>query len=298
MEAPTWPEYLDAAPGALRLAQRVDDPQAGPGPRRPPPSFTVGRSRRFSRGAVDAWMARRMRAALSVDAVLEDIRPRCRPQDAVQAPHLPVQPGGRATKSKPDARWSHLRSPRPSTTREKPQSRVFTPERRLFESLLDAFFDLSAPRRSRPRTVQPAPGLEHHEPIPKVEAAVVVKPEPADILHQEVVQVEPEDTPKVEHPAVTVREAKALPIDHDVDVEPDDLLVTNTNSGAQAVALVPVVNPIAATTVESALRSQHHVDVTNAARQSRWRSKQDVAALRLQARERMKVLRARRRAAP
>jgi hypothetical protein len=30
--------------------------------------------------------------------------PRCRPQDAVQAPHLPVQPGGRATKSKPDAR--------------------------------------------------------------------------------------------------------------------------------------------------------------------------------------------------
>jgi hypothetical protein len=188
---------------------------------------------------------------------------------------------------------SRLRSPRPSTTREKPQSRVFTPERRLFESLLDAFFDLSAPRRSRPRAVQPAPGLEHHEPIPKVEAAVVMKPEPADILHQEVVQVEPEDTPKEEHPAVTVREAKALPIDHDVDVEPDDLLVTNTNSGAQAVALEPAVNPIAAaTTVESALRSPRSGDVTNAARQSRWRSKQDAAALRLQARERMKVLRA------
>jgi hypothetical protein len=47
--------------------------------------------------------------------------------------------------------------------------------------------------------------------------------------------------------------------------------------------------------VESALRPRRQEDVTNnAARQSRWRSKQDAAALRLQARERMKVLRARR----
>jgi hypothetical protein len=70
---------------------------------------------------------------------------------------------------------------------------AWTPERALQVALMDAFMGLSrAPRRSRP--AEPTP-LEHHD-IPKLEAAVVVKLEPADILHQEVGVVEPEDKPK------------------------------------------------------------------------------------------------------
>jgi len=88
-------------------------------------------------------------------------------------------------------------------------------------------------------------------------------------------KLEPHDAPKLE-PAV----------------EP----VTNT---ARAVAAEDVVATI--DRVESVpkverndLRRRRSVTNTNAARQSRWRSKQDAAALRGQARERMKDLRARR----
>jgi hypothetical protein len=139
------------------------------------------------------------------------------------------------------------------------------PSTALQRDLMAVFMGFPVRKPRKPKLVEP-----HHEPALKLGP-----------------KSEPEDKPKEERTA-----------DHDVDVEPDDLLVTNTHSGARPV-LEPVVNPIAAaTTVESALRSRRSGDVTNAARQSRWRSKQDAAALRLQARERMKVLRARRRAAP
>jgi len=65
--------------------------------------------------------------------------------------------------------------------------------------------------------------------------------------------------------------------------------VTNT---ARAVAPEDVVATIDRVEERNDLRPR---SVTNAARQSRWRSKQDADALRLQARERMKALRARRR---
>jgi hypothetical protein len=67
------------------------------------------------------------------------------------------------------------------------------------------------------------------------------------------------------------------------------------------IAVEPVTNTpedVVATIerVESALRPRRPGDVTNAARQDRWRSKQDPVALRLEAQARMRDLRARRRA--
>jgi hypothetical protein len=86
-------------------------------------------------------------------------------------------------------------------------------------------------------------------------------------------KLEHADKPK--RPAVKVRKAKAGPV------------VTNTVLGVDA--LKPRMN--------NRRKNTGAVTNTNAARQSRWRSKQDAAALRGQARERMKVLRARRAAA-
>jgi hypothetical protein len=57
----------------------------------------------------------------------------------------------------------------------------------------------------------------------------------------------------------------------------------------QKAKVVPVTNTGNTGAVTNAVE-----DTTNAARQSRWRSKQDVVALRGQAKERMKGLRARR----
>jgi len=71
--------------------------------------------------------------------------------------------------------------------------------------------------------------------------------------------------------------AKAQPAAPKLTVEPAVVPVER----ATRVKVVPVTNTRA---------------VTNAARQSRWRSKQDPVALRGQAKERMKGLRARRRA--
>lgn len=69
-----WPEYMDIATvahyttlseGTIRGLMKGPDPL---------PSFTVGRSRRFLRLAVDTWMRRRAGASQAVDNVLEEIR--------------------------------------------------------------------------------------------------------------------------------------------------------------------------------------------------------------------------------
>ena len=70
----SWPEYMDIATLAryvclsestIRGLMRNADPL---------PSFTVGRSRRFLRQAVDTWMRRRAGAFTAVDAVIDEIR--------------------------------------------------------------------------------------------------------------------------------------------------------------------------------------------------------------------------------
>jgi excisionase family DNA binding protein len=73
MEAPTWPQYLDVATLARYTSLSegtIRGLMKGPNPL---PSFTVGRSRRFYRPAVDAWMARRAPGA-GMDALLDEIR--------------------------------------------------------------------------------------------------------------------------------------------------------------------------------------------------------------------------------
>ena len=57
--------YLTLSESTIRGLMKEPDPL---------PSFTVGRSRRFYRPAVDAWMARRVGASQAVDAVLEELR--------------------------------------------------------------------------------------------------------------------------------------------------------------------------------------------------------------------------------
>lgn len=70
----TWPEYLDIATLARYTslsAGTIRGLMKGPDPI---PSFTVGRSRRFYRPAVDAWMARQAGAGQAVDALLDEIK--------------------------------------------------------------------------------------------------------------------------------------------------------------------------------------------------------------------------------
>ena len=57
--------YLSLSESTIRALMKGPDPL---------PSFTVGRSRRFFRPAVDAWMARRAGASQAVDAVLDELR--------------------------------------------------------------------------------------------------------------------------------------------------------------------------------------------------------------------------------
>jgi len=57
--------YLSLSASTIRGLMKGSDPL---------PSFTVGRSRRFYRPAVDAWMARRAGASQAVDAVLDELR--------------------------------------------------------------------------------------------------------------------------------------------------------------------------------------------------------------------------------
>ncbi len=77
MEALAWPEYLDIATLArytslseAMLRKLLRDPLD------PIPSFLVGRSRRFYRPAVDAWMSRRGAVGQAVDQALAEIRSR------------------------------------------------------------------------------------------------------------------------------------------------------------------------------------------------------------------------------
>ena len=57
--------YLSLSESTIRGLMKDPDPL---------PSFTVGRSRRFCRPAVDTWMARRAGASKAVDAVLDELR--------------------------------------------------------------------------------------------------------------------------------------------------------------------------------------------------------------------------------
>ena len=57
--------YLSLSESTIRGLMKEPDPL---------PSFTVGRSRRFYRPAVDAWMVRKAGASQGVDAVLDEIR--------------------------------------------------------------------------------------------------------------------------------------------------------------------------------------------------------------------------------
>ena len=83
------------------------------------------------------------------------------------------------------------------------------------------------------------------------------------------------------HPECSARRRAAL--EPTVTIEP-------TPKVKQKAKIVPAVTNTGNTgAVTNAVK-----DTTNAARQSRWRSKQDVVALRGQAKERMKGLRARR----
>ena len=61
----TLAAYLSLSQSTIRGLMNGPDPL---------PSFTVGRSRRFYRPAVDAWMARRAGASQAVDAVLDELR--------------------------------------------------------------------------------------------------------------------------------------------------------------------------------------------------------------------------------
>ncbi len=70
------------------------------------------------------------------------------------------------------------------------------------------------------------------------------------------------------------------------------MIVAPTPKVERKAKIVPVTNTGNTGAVTNAVAK----DTTNAARQSRWRSKQDVVALRGQAQERMKGLRARRKA--
>ncbi len=61
--------YLSLSESTIRALMKGPDPL---------PSFTVGRSRRFYRPAVDAWMARQaaksQATAQAVDAILDELR--------------------------------------------------------------------------------------------------------------------------------------------------------------------------------------------------------------------------------
>lgn len=57
--------YTSLSEGTIRGLMKGPDPI---------PSFTVGRSRRFYRPAVDAWMARQAGAGQAVDALLDEIK--------------------------------------------------------------------------------------------------------------------------------------------------------------------------------------------------------------------------------
>ena len=57
--------YISLSASTIRGLMKGSDPL---------PSFTVGRSRRFYRPAVDAWMARRAGSSQAVDAVLDELR--------------------------------------------------------------------------------------------------------------------------------------------------------------------------------------------------------------------------------
>ena len=85
------------------------------------------------------------------------------------------------------------------------------------------------------------------------------------------------------HPECSARRRAAL--EHAVTIEP-------TPKVERKAKIVPVTNTGNTGAVTNAVAK----DTTNAARQSRWRGKQDVVALRGQAKERMKGLRARRKA--
>ncbi len=66
----TAAQYLDCSKGLIRkLLVATKDPL---------PSITLGRARRISRAALDAWMVRRMAAPAGVDDVLAAIRARPR----------------------------------------------------------------------------------------------------------------------------------------------------------------------------------------------------------------------------
>jgi excisionase family DNA binding protein len=58
-------DYLSLSESTIRGLMKGPDPL---------PSFTVGRSRRFYRPAVDTWMARRAGASQAVDAILAELR--------------------------------------------------------------------------------------------------------------------------------------------------------------------------------------------------------------------------------
>jgi len=57
--------YISLSASTIRGLMKGSDPL---------PSFTVGRSRRFYRPAVDSWLARRAGASQAVDLVLDEIR--------------------------------------------------------------------------------------------------------------------------------------------------------------------------------------------------------------------------------
>jgi hypothetical protein len=66
MDNATLARYTSLSESMIRkLAQDPADPLS---------SFLVGRSRRFYKPTVDAWMARRMAALTAVDTVLHEIR--------------------------------------------------------------------------------------------------------------------------------------------------------------------------------------------------------------------------------
>jgi excisionase family DNA binding protein len=71
---PGWPEflsissaarYLDCSEGFVRKLLSAPDPL---------PSLTIGRARRIPRAALDAYLARQMAGAPSVDALLAELR--------------------------------------------------------------------------------------------------------------------------------------------------------------------------------------------------------------------------------
>ena len=104
--------YLSLSESTIRGLMKGPDPL---------PSFTVGRSRRFYRPAVDTWMARRAGASQAVDTVLDELRAGRRKDHADFQIRPPAAYSGQARSASTNVSgWPHGEPPTSKYAKRRP----------------------------------------------------------------------------------------------------------------------------------------------------------------------------------